>query len=85
MNRWQNFCDAGPCSSFPDSLLVLAEQADFFFHLLYHSFSCTLNSNVFEYLLYQISSPIISTCKFITSSTIINFLTKYISFQVQVL
>ena len=57
----------------------------FFFHLLYQSFSCTLNSNVFECFLYQISSPIISTCKFITSSTIINVLTKYISFQVQVL
>ena len=84
MNGWQNFSDAGPRSSFPDSLLVLAEQSDFF-HLLYHSFSCTLNSNVFQYFLYQISSPIISTCKFITSSTIINFLTKYISFQVQVL
>ena len=65
--------------------ITSTSRTSWFFFSFALSLSCTLNSNVFEYFLYQISSPIISTCKFITSSTIINVLTKYISFQVQVL
>ena len=40
--------------------------------------SITLSLAPCVWIFYQISSPIIRTCKFITSSTIINVLTKYI-------